>query len=306
VEALAETSHVSFHSGIAGCGWAIEHLGRPDGIDPEINRPIDEALGEIVSSRPDWLEYELLAGGIGFAIYALERAAETGTFLAELVDFFEHACEQSDSAIAWRTPDASHVARVRGRGATYAFGPAHGAAGVVAALAAIAAVGIEPDRARTLVDGSLRGMREHALDRPGMMFSPYRGDDIIAPGWCNGDLGIAGALAAAGAALGDRTINELALATAARAAESVAADPFTTPGLCHGWAGAGHAMARLYHRFGDERFAAASRAAFARLVQTYALGDDLGLLTGSAGIGLALLSATTAVEPAWDRALLLS
>jgi hypothetical protein len=34
-------------------------------------------------------------------------------------------------------------------------------------------------------------------------------------------------------------------------------------------------------------------------------GDD-SLLTGSAGVGLALLSATTSTEPRWDRALYLS
>ena len=33
---------------------------------------------------------------------------------------------------------------------------------------------------------------------------------------------------------------------------------------------------------------------------------DPGLLTGSAGIALALLAATTGVEPAWDRMLLVA
>jgi hypothetical protein len=31
-----------------------------------------------------------------------------------------------------------------------------------------------------------------------------------------------------------------------------------------------------------------------------------GLLTGTAGVGLALLAATTPIEPAWDRALLVA
>jgi hypothetical protein len=34
--------------------------------------------------------------------------------------------------------------------------------------------------------------------------------------------------------------------------------------------------------------------------------DDPTLLTGAAGVGLALLAATTPLEPAWDRWLLLS
>ena len=34
--------------------------------------------------------------------------------------------------------------------------------------------------------------------------------------------------------------------------------------------------------------------------------DDPGLLTGAAGVALALLAACTPVEPAWDRMLLVS
>ncbi|MBI3726400.1 hypothetical protein HY251_20940, partial [bacterium] len=34
--------------------------------------------------------------------------------------------------------------------------------------------------------------------------------------------------------------------------------------------------------------------------------DDPGFLTGASGIGLALLAASTDLEPAWDRLLLLS
>jgi hypothetical protein len=33
---------------------------------------------------------------------------------------------------------------------------------------------------------------------------------------------------------------------------------------------------------------------------------EAGLLTGAAGIGLALLAATTPIEPAWDRMLLVA
>ena len=34
--------------------------------------------------------------------------------------------------------------------------------------------------------------------------------------------------------------------------------------------------------------------------------DDPGILTGAAGVAMALLAATTTIEPAWDRMLLLS
>jgi NADPH-dependent ferric siderophore reductase len=60
----------------------------------------------------------------------------------------------------------------------------------------------------------------------------------------------------------------------------------------------------MYQATGDARFAHA-----ARRWADHALSGDgvgLGLLMGSAGVGLALLAMLTDIPPAWDRALLLS
>jgi len=95
-------------------------------------------------------------------------------------------------------------------------------------------------------------------------------------------------------------------------------------GLRRGLAGRAHLLNRLFQATGEEPFADAARAAFGRLLamrrpgegiggfQTRVSGvdgrpvwaDDPGLLDGSAGIGLVLLAAVSAVEPAWDRLLL--
>jgi len=95
-------------------------------------------------------------------------------------------------------------------------------------------------------------------------------------------------------------------------------------GLRHGVAGRAHLLNRLFQATGEEPFADAARAGFGRLLEMRRPGegiggfraqapgadgrpvwaDDPGLLNGSAGIGLALLAAVSAVEPAWDRLLL--
>src|SRR5262249_51780261 len=97
-------------------------------------------------------------------------------------------------------------------------------------------------------------------------------------------------------------------------------------GLCHGAAGVGHLFNRMYQATGEPRLAEAARFWFRR-----ALGlrqpdrgiagfaafmpehdgqerwvDEPGLLTGAAGVALALLAACTPVEPAWDCVLLVS
>jgi hypothetical protein len=95
-------------------------------------------------------------------------------------------------------------------------------------------------------------------------------------------------------------------------------------GLCRGAAGNGHRLNRLAQAMGEEAFADTARAWFHRTLEMRRPGegiggfltrvrgrqgqgvwtDDSGFLSGSSGIGLALLAAISPVEPAWDRLLL--
>jgi hypothetical protein len=99
-------------------------------------------------------------------------------------------------------------------------------------------------------------------------------------------------------------------------------------GLCHGAAGVGHLFNRLFQATGDEALREASRRWFAGTLEMrqadHAIagfpakkpdperpGEALwvaepGLLEGAAGVALALLAATTDVEPEWDRMMLVS
>jgi hypothetical protein len=96
--------------------------------------------------------------------------------------------------------------------------------------------------------------------------------------------------------------------------------------LCHGAAGLGHIFNRMFHATGEELFAGSAQRWLARALELRRHGEGIGgflaaenhpeggfnwvedrsFLTGAAGIALALLAATTAVEPSWDRMLLLS
>jgi hypothetical protein len=91
-------------------------------------------------------------------------------------------------------------------------------------------------------------------------------------------------------------------------------------GLCHGAAGLMHVFNRLWQGTGDEAFrdAAVRWAEKTLALRGEGVGgyrsfnplveakwdDDPGFLTGAAGIGLALLAATSDVEPRWDVTLL--
>ena len=97
--------------------------------------------------------------------------------------------------------------------------------------------------------------------------------------------------------------------------------------LCHGAIGVGHIFNRLAQTTGETRLAEAARFWLLRGLamrrpagrlggfHAVMMGEDgqparrvvfRGLLMGAAGIGLALLAATSDAEPSWDRILLLS
>ena len=115
----------------------------------------------------------------------------------------------------------------------------------------------------------------------------------------------------------------IARAVATRAANEAGV---VDAGLCHGAAGLGHVLNRLYQATRDEEVGDAARFWFERTLDMRKRGggiggyralaaredgtryweDDEGVLTGAAGIALALLAATTAIEPEWDRMLLVS
>jgi hypothetical protein len=143
--------------------------------------------------------------------------------------------------------------------------------------------------------------------------------------WCYGDPGVAAALLGAARCVADPSWEREAIAIARRAAQRTPVlAGVRDAGLCHGAAGLGHLFNRIFQATNEPQFGDAARYWFEQTLemqrpgrgiggyQAWQLGEgdepvwvtDSGLLTGSVGIALALLAATAAVEPAWDRMLL--
>jgi hypothetical protein len=145
----------------------------------------------------------------------------------------------------------------------------------------------------------------------------------VPPSWSAGEIGIAATLGR-----GSNASQALALGLAALDDGEDARDH----SLFIGTAGIGHALGRLHAQTGDPRFRDGARRWFARTIEGFDPGrgfggyrfwsdpaqnevipevptgwvDAPGLGRGAAGVGLALLAASTDLEPAWDRILLLS
>lgn len=327
--------------GFAGIGWTALYLapllgGSEEEIAERVDA-LDDAILRALERTPREGDYDLISGLAGLAVYALEPPIRpAGRAIVERV--VEHlaalARPMDGGGVAWFTPPASIPAGQR-RWASHGYynlGVAHGVPGVVAVLAACHAAGVAACPAGELLGPAVDWLLAQRLDRDfGSRFPAWVGDDVPRGGtrlaWCYGDLGVATVLYFAGQAAGRDDWRHEALDTARLAARRTLEDAGVyDAGLCHGAAGLGHLFNRLHQASGDPLLAGAARrwlratldlrrpgeavAGFPKrspdLDGTLRWHADPGLLTGAAGVALALLAAVSSDEPGWDRPLLAS
>ncbi|HZF08571.1 MAG TPA: lanthionine synthetase C family protein [Thermoanaerobaculia bacterium] len=330
------------YSGFAGVAWTLEHLlGRlfdPDGEDP--GEEIATALQGLLARSPWQGDYDLISGLVGFGAYALERLPRPGgrECLEQIVARLSETAEPGAAGITWHTPP-ERVGPVQAEqfpAGYYNLGVAHGVPGVIALLGEAEVAGLAAEvaaEARRLRQGAAAWIATQQLPPGAPSLFPYNTAPGIPPSpsrlaWCYGDLGIAAALLAAARTVADPGLEATARTVAGHAAARPAEGAgVVDAGLCHGAAGVAHLFNRLYQASGEAAVGEAARSWFERALalrgpegiggfrawlpqgndgMSGELGwaDDPGFLTGSAGIGLALLAATTPVEPNWDRVLL--
>ena len=266
---------VGLYQGLAGVAWAESLIGRLNGSPPPPSDDVDELLGEVLDRgwRGSW---GLARGLVGVGVYGLERSASDPRLLNLVLE----------QLVAAPTAMAS----------SGDLGMAEGLSGLVAFAALIAAAG--------------RG-QELLTDATGVMLAraPELGGRPHVPAWCDSDMGAAASLALAGPFLGHPLVPQ----TLTRVLEGIPLGPGSAGardmGICHGVAGVAHALHRVSVATGQSRVRQATQAWAQALLQGLDDGErcpQSGLLEGTAGVVLVLLSLATDVEPLWDRMLLLS
>jgi len=333
-----------FFGGFTGVAWAVAHLEQRlvDSDSEDACQVIDEALKIHLNFSPWQGDYDLVSGLVGYGVYALERLPRKSAVdcLKLVVSRLEEIAEHTKSGITWHTapellPDSTRKDFPLGY---YNLGLAHGVPGVIALLGHVCATRdkrLQPARAksRLLLEEAVSWLlAQQPADRTqpfpyhiasGIPFTPSR------VAWCYGDLGIAVALLGAARCVRKLTWEREALLIGRRVAARLPEQSGVVDcGLCHGAAGVGHIFNRLFQATGQARFAAAARFWFKRTLEMRRSDQGIagfvafmpnpkrpnerqwiaapGILEGAAGIALALLAATTPIEPKWDRILMLS
>lgn len=290
-------------------------------------------------------DYDLISGLVGIGVIGLEMAdaPERGQIVTEVLEALHRRSLTDDHGGRFLiTPPELLPAwqRAIAPQGYYNLGVAHGMPGIAALAAESHAHGIATDLSASLAIGVVDWLlRTRTADgTPGYagwiaVGSQNAGGNQLA--WCYGGLGVAATILRAAQVFDRSDWREQALdivhacATAAKAAP-----PMRDQGLCHGSAGNAHVFNRLYQATGDERARQTALAYFEETLDAYRPGigvggyqawgsiggfdrestavgkqgyvDDISLLTGSSGIGLALLGAVSHVEPKWDRLLMVN
>lgn len=326
----------SLYRGFSGIGWVVEHLGdSPAGVDA--SEELDATILELARSSAWSTYFDVSFGVLGFGLYALERLprAAAAQILVEIVSRLRQQAEHGSFGCRWLTPPERLVTERRKQSphGHYDLGVPHGIAGVIGFLAAVVRSGIATEAATSLLDGATRWLLEQRLVGASSTFpfwvSPgVAGDSPPArAAWCYGDPGISLSLLRAAETRGRDDWRDAAVAIARTSALRPAEEVGVVDAcLCHGAAGLGHIYHRMFRATRDEVFRRAAADWFRRCLDLRRTGkgiggyrvlhsdgsgdgkwtDDPSLVSGAAGVGLALLAAVSDVEPEWDRMMLMS
>ncbi|MGE0078150.1 MAG: lanthionine synthetase C family protein [Bacteroidales bacterium] len=323
----------TFCGGLAGIGWTVEHLVQNSFIKADTDKIIcslDDFLYPYMMQYIRAGNYDYLHGALGIGSYYINRISnpKSAEYLTDLVNELDRQSTSIGSGIAWERqlrPNSD----LRG----YNLSMSHGTAGIIAVLARLYEMGINQNKASELIYGAVNFLLQNKYDTGYLYQFPAwieKGQPTEKQGgrlaWCYYDMGIAIGLWQAGQILGiEKWKNEavevlLHSTNITDIKESGAHDAE----ICHGTVGIAHIYHRIYSYTNIPAFKNAAIYWFEQSIKQASFDDglagyktfrtleyggwvnDYSFLNGIAGIGLAMISAVSDIDPKWDRALLLS
>ena len=323
----------TFCTGIGGFGWSIEHLKQNiffKNEDIEFLDDLDEYLYNKMITDIQTGNYDYLHGAIGNGIFFLSRLhkEQSKKYIVELINELEkQSIKEADGSVKWES-----VLDIEKGTRGYNLSLSHGLGSIIAFLSKVYKAEIYKEKVSELLKGSINYLLKNQLDfkNHGSYFPSWvcEGEPISRSrlAWCYGDLGISVALYLAGKATNNKEWEQKAIEILLYSSNrrDIQKEYVVDAGLCHGASGIAHIFNRMYINTGIEKFKETSEYWFDITLKMATFEDGLagykawhtekyggwvnevGILEGIAGIGLALISAVSDIEPKWDECLLLS
>lgn len=320
---------VTFCSGVPGMLWAAGYLNETGSIELEPDTAdTDSFLLEQMFESAEENDFDFLHGATGVLNYFICRSEGiddkyTGRFISLLQ---KHAVVEADGSVSWESIVDRNNPRV-----VKNLSLSHGMSSIITILSIIHKKNPHPLTAE-LLRGAVKFVQSSG-NKPGLAISLFPGYvEKVQPdavnsrlGWCYGDLGIALALRSAGQALNDPALagNAYDILRHSATRRDVAVNSIFDAGLCHGSAGIAHIFNTVYQETGEPVFKEAALywlkhalgavsedaeapAGYQSFSGENGWKNELSILEGIAGIGLAYIAATSDIQPSWNRCLLIS
>jgi len=323
-------TYYTFAGGLAGFGWAINHLNQYKLFETYDHDPlsdIDQFLYNMMMMEIKSGNFDYLHGALGIGLYFLKVLDERRErSLIKLIGELEYNSNRADSGeICW---SSSMPTNNKG----YNLGLSHGIASIIAFLVKVYKANINTDQTFELFTGAIDFLIKNEQD-PSKYLSYFPNwveeDGLPASSrlaWCYGDLGIACALYSAAKATSNKAWEEKAIEVLKYSTNrlDLHENGVVDAGLCHGTAGIAHIYNRVYNLTKIFDFQKSSEYWFEQSLEMagninglagYLLAnsetnisnvDQAGFIEGITGIGLAMLAGISDNEPYWDEGLLLS
>lgn len=330
IEKMAEgNNRYDFGSGDTGFLWMLLHcknenlISLPDGF-------IEEDMIDMIKSYSiSYLKegyFDYFYGGLSACMFALEDGSdESKDFLKSVIYLLEDISIKEENGRYW---PGTFFTKKDEPNKEINFGLAHGIPSIISILSKINEIGIEQEKCTQLLTEAITYLYANKFSNKISLFPSAIKKGIETPNsrlaWCYGDLGIAMSIWQAGKSTKNKEWQNEALEIMEHASQrrkpvsSIVKDAC----ICHGSAGIGLIFYRFYietsleqykesaYYWFDETLKMAKHsdgvAGFKNWTPDRGLINNIGLLEGTSGIGLALISAAFETHPNWDRCLLLS
>lgn len=326
----------TFCTGLAGMGWTFYHLKKEGliDLDDELLIELDSYLYTVMVTNIKNGNYDFLHGAIGYGFYFLMRYKTTKSeklkteykeYLIKLIDFLNQLSEREGNKTKWLS-----VLDIETGKKGYNLSLSHGISSIVNFLSRLYIY----DDFQVKVEGMLKRGINYILsfknenENSLSLFPSYiKKDEAIEwnsrVAWCYGDLGIGLSLWHSAKALKDNSIKNAAIQILEHSAlrKTKENTMVMDAGLCHGSFGNAQIFNYMYRQtkykvfkdaadfwINDGLGKAIHKDGYAgfRMWTKDGWKNELSVLEGIAGIGLAIISYLSEEETNWDECLMIS
>ena len=329
----------TYCSGIAGFGWALEHLYTENFIDfnnDEVLSDLDSYLFEKQLVESSIGQFDFLHGSIGYGYYFLARYKNTSskelkerykTNILELISSIKEFAIEFDNKIKWES-----ILSIETQKKGYNFSLSHGIPSIINFLSRLYSFSDFRSVVSPLLTKSIsyilhhknENSNEHSLF-PNFECEPGNRNQHSRLAWCYGDLGIGITLFQTARILQDHDLKKTAIDILKHSAQRVQQQNTLVKdsGICHGAFGIVKVFNRIYKETNIPLFKEAAEhwlnvglkmsfhedghAGYKKWVGGKGIWEnELSLLEGISGIGLVIIDYLTDSEFNWDECLMIS